>query len=190
MKNQVEMPDEKLIQFYLNNNHEAITTLTSLYKDRIYSTIYDTVKDKYAAEIIFRDVFMKIMNTLIAGKNPENTTFLQWATQVARQLCLEYNYKSELPAVCNDDCDGTSPINQPEFLPAKTYYDSHTRIRAMIHKLPDEQRQVMIMSHYAGNSFRDIATKMKCSVTSALDIMKYALTNLQKLMTEEGLALS
>lgn len=60
----------------------------------------------------------------------------------------------------------------------------------MIYRLPEGQREVIIMNHYAGTSFRDIAIKMKCSVTSALDTMKVALSNLRKLMVEEGMVLT
>ena len=190
MKNPTDMPDEKLIQFYLSNNPAAMATLTDLYKDRIYNTVYATVKDKYGAEIIFRNVLVRIMNTLIAGKNPENTTFLRWATEVAVQLCLEYNYKIKQDGGHAMFCNTGAPGNNSELVPEISYYDNHNRIRNMIYKLPDEQKEVMIMSHYAGTSFRDIAAKMKCSVTATLDVMKFALTNLRKLMTEEGLSLT
>jgi len=190
MKNPMEMPDEKLIQFYLSNNPVALATLTDLYKDRIYNTVYAAVKDKYAAEIIFREVFVRIMNNLIAGKNPEDTTFLRWAAEVAAQLCMEYNYKLKQGTAPAAHCTTGVAADQHEILPGKIYYDSHTRIRNMIYKLPEGQREVMIMSHYAGTSFRDIAAKMKCSVTTALDTMKHALTNLRQLMTDEGIALS
>jgi len=186
----MEMPDEKLLQFYLSNNPVALATLTDLYKDRIYNTVYAAVKDKYAAEIIFRDVFVRIMNNVIAGKNPEDTTFLRWASEVASQLCMEYNFKLNMNAAPAVHCNNDVVAAHPENLPGKIYYDSHTKIRNMINKLPQEQREVMILSHYAGTSFRDIAAKMKCSVTTALDTMKHALTNLRQLMTEEGIALS
>lgn len=189
MKCFAEMPDEKLIQFYLGNNPAAMASLTDLYKDRIYNTVYAAVKDKYAAEIIFRDVFVRIMNNLIAGKNPEGSTFLKWATEIADQVCMEYNFKIKGTAAHNDLCSGYMPPD--EYIhPEKMYYENHTRLRNMIYRLPKGQREVIIMNHYAGTSFRDIAIKMKCSVTSALDTMKIALANLRKLMVEEGMELT
>ena len=49
-----EMSDEKLLQFYLSGNTAALATLTDLYKDRIYTTIFGMVQDKHVAEDIFR----------------------------------------------------------------------------------------------------------------------------------------
>lgn len=190
MKYQTEMPDEKLIQFYLSNNPTALATLTDLYKDRIYNAIYITVKDKYAAEEIFRDVFVRIINNMMAGKNAEDGNFLQWAIQVAHQLCIEYNYKTHNVGVSNDLCDDSKvTVEIYEALPEKTYYDNHTKLRNMINRLPANQRELMILNHYAGVSFRDIAAKMKCSVTAALETMKFALNNLRELMTENEVVL-
>lgn len=190
MKYQTEMPDEKLIQFYLSNNPTALVTLTDLYKDRIYHVIYSTVKDKYAAEEIFRNVFVRIINNLMTGKNAEDGNFMEWTKQLAQQLCIEYNCKAHQGLMPGNICHTAEvPLQLQETLPEKTYYDSHTKLRTMISMLPDNQREVIILNHYAGMSFRDIATRMKCSVTTALEIMKTGLNNLRKLMTEHEVLL-
>jgi len=55
--------------------------------------------------------------------------------------------------------------------------------------LPDEQREVMVLNHYAGLSFKEISETMQCSLNSALDTMKFGLSNLRKLMTEKEIIL-
>jgi RNA polymerase sigma-70 factor (ECF subfamily) len=193
MKYQTEMPDEKLIQFYLSSNPAALATLTDLYKDRIYNAIYSMVPDKYAAEEIFRDVFNRIINNLMAGKNAEDGTFLQWAIQIAQQLCMEHNRKTKLAMtyeVDNQHGVQTAHHSSQIRVSGAMYYENHTRIRSMIDMLPDGQREVIVLNHYAGLSFRDIATRMKCSVTTALDTMKMGLSNLRKLMTEQEVLMS
>ena len=73
------MTDERLIQFYLNGDPNALATLVELYKDRIYRSIYSIVQDKYAAEEIFHEVFIRIIDNLMTGKTAEEGNFLQWA---------------------------------------------------------------------------------------------------------------
>jgi RNA polymerase sigma-70 factor (ECF subfamily) len=102
MNNHTEMSDEKLIQFYLNGNPHALATLVELYKDRIYCSIFNMVQDKYVAEEIFRDVFITIINNLLAGKTAENGDFLQWATQTAHHLCIEHTRKTKLAVIINN----------------------------------------------------------------------------------------
>ena len=55
--------------------------------------------------------------------------------------------------------------------------------------LPDEQREVMVLNHYAGLSFKEISETLHCSLNSALDTMKFGLNNLQKLMIEKEIVL-
>lgn len=196
MNNHTEMSDEKLIQFYLNGNPAALATLVELYKDRIYSSIFTMVQDKYVAEEIFRDVFITIINNLLAGKSAEQEDFLQWATKTANELCIEYTRKTKLAILVNDTDSSVKNVNKelvnfsvPVVAPHTSYYDSHGKIKNMIAMLPEEQREVIALSHYAGLSFREIAGIMKCSVTTALDTMKYGLHNLRKLMAEKEIVL-
>lgn len=194
MNNHAEMSDEKLIQFYLNGSPAALATLVELYKDRIYCSIFAMVQDKYVAEEIFSNVFITIINNLLAGKTAEQGDFLQWATQTANELCIDYTRKTKLAIVVNDTAvkNGETALvdfSVPVPLSHTSYYDSHGKIKNMIAMLPEEQREVIALNHYAGLSFREIAGIMKCSLTTALDTMKYGLNNLRKLMTEKEIIL-
>ena len=193
MNNHTEMSDEKLIQFYLNGNPAALATLVELYKDRIYCSIYTMVQDKYVAEEIFQNVFINIINNLMAGKMPGDDNFLQWAIQTAHQLCIEHTRNAKLAIIVNA-ADGAVADSAPNFtvpltLPAITYFESHSKIKDMIALLPDEQREVIALNHYAGLSFKEISDIMKCSLTAALDTMKFGLNNLRKQMNDTKMVL-
>jgi RNA polymerase sigma-70 factor (ECF subfamily) len=71
MNYQNSMPDEKLIRFYLSGDPNAMATLVELYKDRVYQYIYGIVQNKYAAEEIFQQVFISLINGMIAGRSAE-----------------------------------------------------------------------------------------------------------------------
>lgn len=185
------MTDEKLIQFYLNGDSNALATLVELYKDRIYRSIYSTVQDKYAAEEIFHEVFIRIINNLMAGKTAEEGNFLGWAIQIGNNLCIEYSRKSKTSVVM----DESIPIVKEHdfFIPLASnntnYYECHGKLKSMIDMLPDKQREVIVLNHYAGLSVKQIADRMKCSLNTALTTMKFGLNNLQKLMTEKEVIL-
>lgn len=185
----ISMPDEKLIQFYLNGDPNAMATLVELYKDRVYRSIYNIVQDRYAAEEIFQDVFICLINNMIAGKAAEEGNFLQWATRIAQQLCIEYKRKASQAIVLNATAEKVGFIVSA-VMPETNYHDNHGKIKSMIDMLPDTQREVMLLNHYCGLSFNEIAETMKCSVSMALDCMKLALNNLCKMMTEKTIALN
>jgi len=187
------MTDETLIQFYLNGNPNALATLVALYKDRIYRSIYMMVQDKYVAEEIFRDVFIKIIDYMMAGKSAEEGNFLKWAIGIAHDLCMEHSRKTKPAFVLSNnneiDTELAVDFSVAVLLPNTTYHQSHGKIKSMIDMLPDEQREVLVLNHYVGLSFKEIADRMKCSVTAALDTMKFALNNLRKLMNEKEVVL-
>lgn len=59
----------------------------------------------------------------------------------------------------------------------------------MVEMLPEKQREVVSLSHYAGMSFREIADRMQCSLTAVLDQMKNGLANLRTMMLEREIVL-
>ncbi|HPT04987.1 MAG TPA: sigma factor-like helix-turn-helix DNA-binding protein, partial [Bacteroidales bacterium] len=56
--------------------------------------------------------------------------------------------------------------------------------------LPEEQKQVLIMRHYADMSFKDIAEQTDVSINTALGRMRYALINLRKMIKEKEIILT
>ena len=59
----------------------------------------------------------------------------------------------------------------------------------MIELLPEEQREVIVLRHFADMSFKEIAEATNTSINTALGRMRYALINLRKMMLENQLAL-
>ena len=65
-----------------------------------------------------------------------------------------------------------------------------SRIRVLINELPDDQREVVLLRHYGGLSFKEIADQTDVSINTALGRMRYALINLRKLIQEKNLSLT
>ena len=63
-------------------------------------------------------------------------------------------------------------------------------VRNLIELLPEEQREVVMMRHYSGMSFKEIAEQTGVSINTALGRMRYALINLRRMIREKELILS
>jgi len=63
-------------------------------------------------------------------------------------------------------------------------------VRMMIGQLPEDQKEVVILRHYAGLSFKEIAEVTDVSINTALGRMRYALINLRKIMQENKINLT
>jgi RNA polymerase sigma factor (sigma-70 family) len=187
------LTDQQLIHLYMEGDADALATLIVRYKDKIYTSIYLLVKDKYLTEDIFQDVFIRIIDTLKGGRYTDEGKFLPWAMRIAHNMCVDHFRKvKRSPSIkTSDDRDIFEVLNFSEAGADQKIMDgqSHDRIRKMVDMLPEDQREVIILRHYADLSFKEIAELTKCSINTALGRMRYGLINLRKLMVEKQIAL-
>jgi RNA polymerase sigma factor (sigma-70 family) len=185
------IPDDQLIQYFLNNDAAALETLVYLNKDKIYKSIFAVVHDKYLADEIFQNVFICIINSLMAGKHVDEGKFLPWAKSIAHNMCIDHLRKIKYTPLLRAKNSGQHEIikfTQPEAVQTIMNHEQHDEIRKMIDMLPDEEREVIVLRHYADLSFKEIAEVMKCNISTALGRMRYALNNLHHIMKERKVA--
>src|SRR3954469_5239212 len=105
--------DNQLVQFFQDGNNDALEILVNRHKDKIFTSINILVKDKYLAEDLFQDVFIKIIDTLRANRYNEEGKFLPWAMRIAHNLCVDHFRKvKRTPAITtSDDRDIFEVIN-------------------------------------------------------------------------------
>jgi RNA polymerase sigma-70 factor (ECF subfamily) len=177
----------------MDGDLHALEALVIRHKDKLYTSILFLVKDKYLAEDIFQDVLIKIIDTIRGGRYTEEGKFLPWAIRIAHNLCVDHFRKvKRTPAIkTSDDRDIFEVLNfTEEGADAKMMKrQSHDRVRKMLELLPEDQREVIILRHYAELSFKEIAALTNCSINTALGRMRYGLINLRKMMVEKRIAL-
>ena len=193
MKCLSNLTDQQLVHLYVNGDAEALSALGTRYKDKIYTSIYLLVKDKYLAEDIFQDVFIRVIDTLKGGRYVDEGKFLPWAMRIAHNLCVDHFRKvKRTPTIkTSEDRDIFESLNFSEAGADQRMMNnqSHDKVRKMIDMLPEDQREVIILRHYADLSFKEISQLTNCSINTALGRMRYGLINLRKLMTEKQIAL-
>lgn len=187
------LTDQQLIHLYMEGDANALATIVLRYKDKIYTSIYLLVKDKYLSEDIFQDVFIRIIDTLKGGRYTDEGKFLPWAMRIAHNMCVDHFRKvKRTPTIkTSDDRDIFEVLNFSEAGADQKMMNgqSHDRVRKMVDMLPEDQREVIILRHYAELSFKEIADLTQCSINTALGRMRYGLINLRKMMTEKQIAL-
>ncbi len=185
--------DHELIQNFQDGDLNALETLVLRHKDKMYTSILFLVKDKYLAEDIFQDVLIKIIDTIRGGRYTEEGKFLPWAMRIAHNLCVDHFRKvKRTPSIkTSDDRDIFEVINFTEEGADEKMMtrQSHEKVRQMLDLLPEDQREVIILRHYADLSFKEIASLTNCSINTALGRMRYGLINLRKMMTQKKIAL-
>ncbi|MEO6232611.1 MAG: sigma-70 family RNA polymerase sigma factor [Ferruginibacter sp.] len=193
MKSLNLMSDHQLVSLYLAGNSDAFSTIVLRYKTKIYGSIYLLVKDKYLAEDMFQDVFIRVIDKLKNGHYTEEGKLLPWIMRIAHNMCLDHFRKvKRTPTIKNnDDVDIFDVLNfsEPSAEDRMMQKQSHERVRAMLDMLPEEQREIIVMRHYADLTFKEIATLKGISINTALGRMRYGLINLRKTMAEKQIVL-
>ncbi len=184
---------ELILSFQEEGNIGSFETLVNRYKEKVFTSILFFVKDSYLAEDLFQDVFIKIIDTLRNKRYAEEGKFLPWALRIAHNLCVDHFRKiKRTPAIrTSDDKDIFEVLQLTEEGPDSKLVrgQSHERVRRMLDLLPEEQREIIILRHYANMSFKEIAQITNCSINTALGRMRYGLINMRKMMLEKQIAL-
>lgn len=190
-----EISDQELINRYLSGNEASLEQLIHRHKSKVFSYILMVVKNKQHADDIFQDTFIKVIHTLKSGSYKEEGKFIQWVMRIAHNLVIDHFRKSRrIPLVESANGEGSVLDN------LRIYDDSiedriineqiHNDVRALIEYLPAEQRDVLMMRHYADMSFKDIAEQTDVSINTALGRMRYALINMRKMIEKKDIILS
>lgn len=185
--------DHELVHMYMAGEEAGLEELIRRHKSKIYTSIYMLVKDEYLAEDIFQDTFIKVINTLKAGKYNEEGKFLPWVLRIGHNLVIDYFRKDKrTPIITNGEGFDIFDVLgfYDESIEDKMIRDqTHQDLKAMIQLLPSEQKEVLIMRHYGDMSFKEIADITNVSINTALGRMRYALNNLRKMMETKELSL-
>jgi RNA polymerase sigma factor (sigma-70 family) len=188
----VQVSDSELVSLYTNGNDKAFGTLVQRYKSKVYTTIYLVVKDQYVAEDLMQDTFIKAIEVIREGRYNDEGKFLPWVLRIAHNLAID-NFRREkrYPNVVFED--GSSVFNTLDFAEDSIESlhikrESHEHLRDIIKRLPDQQREVLVMRHYEDMSFQEIAEATGVSINTALGRMRYALINLRKMMGKTAYA--
>jgi RNA polymerase sigma-70 factor (ECF subfamily) len=189
------LSDQDLVQAYIKGDQSAIEFLINRHRSKVFTYIILTIKNQQLAEDLFQETFIKVIQSLKAGKYRDNGKFLSWVIRIAHNLIIDHFRKEkQMNAISNDD-------SEVDLFNSKKLSDSNieeliidsqikSEIRILISELPDDQREVVLLRHYGGLSFKEIADQTDVSINTALGRMRYALINLRKLIQEKNLSLT
>ena len=188
----IQVSDAALLSAYIQGDDKAFETLVKRSKSKVYTTIYLIVKDRYVAEDLMQEAYIKAIDVMKSGRYNEEGKFLPWILRIAHNMAIDYFRKEKrYPTIVLED--GSKVFNSFEFAEdsvedMQLKADQVANVRELIKKLPDEQREVLVMRHYEDLSFQEIADQTGVSINTALGRMRYALINLRKMLNKQEIA--
>lgn len=190
-----KLSDNELVQSYLNGDFPSLEILINRYKNKVFTYIHITVKNHHLAEDIFQDTFIKVVRSLNMGKYTDNGKFVSWVMRIAHNLIIDHYRKEKNLNTLSNDASEIDLFNSSKFSDENVEdmiinEQILNEVRDLVEELPDDQRQVVVMRHYLGLSFKEIADQTGVSINTALGRMRYALINLRKIIISKGLILT
>lgn len=189
------LSDYELVKQFVDGKQSSIEILINRHKNKVYTYILLIVKNHQLAEDIFQDTFIKVIKSLLHGKYKDNGKFVSWVIRIAHNLIIDYFRKEkQINTFSNDDYESdifNSKKFSDENIEDELVQDQISKdVRSLIDELSEDQKQVILLRHYGGLSFKEIAEQTNVSINTALGRMRYALINLRKLIAEKNINLT
>lgn len=190
----IQIPDAVLVNNYIDGDENSLSILITRHQSKIYGYIYSKISDRDLTEDIFQETFFKVIHTLKSKKYySEEGKFLSWVLRIASNLIID-KFRNDKKAYFQRDTDDllifsrikdTSMTIENELIKKQVDVD----LKNIIQKLPHDQKEVILMRYYSDMSFKEIADITGVSVNTTLGRMRYAITNLRKVIEKNQIYL-
>ncbi|MCG8412330.1 MAG: sigma-70 family RNA polymerase sigma factor [Bacteroidales bacterium] len=190
-----KLTDHELVKQFVDGERSSFEILVNRHKDKVYTYILLMVKNEHLANDIFQETFIKVVKSLNVGKYQENGKFISWVIRIAHNLVIDHFRREKQMRMCSNDEYDCDLFNSQKFSDNTVEEDIISEqiksdVRKLVDYLPDEQKEVIVLRHFVGLSFKEIAEQTSVSINTALGRMRYALINLRRLIEEHQLNLT
>jgi RNA polymerase sigma-70 factor, ECF subfamily len=174
-----EAADEQLMQAVAGGDIEAFNELVHRYQGLAWKTAYRFLGDAMEAEDVAQEALLKILET--ASRYRPMATFRSYFYRVLTNLCIDSTRKkhptptSDIPEIADPSLSPTEALIEEE---------RRARIRTALDTLPPNQRAAMILRHYEGLSYAEIARILGVSPKAVEGLISRAGTSLQSRLSD------
>ena len=132
-------------------DEDAMRFLYLRYADNVYGYVCSIVRDEHEAEDVTQQIFAKLI-TALERYEPRSVPFSAWILRIAHNAAID-SMRSRRAVPCEE-------VRSPELEDASVARERAQDLQAAIAKLPEEQREVIVMRFVLGLSPREIAERI------------------------------
>ena len=194
LANQKSSVDEidDLVTYALNGDFVAFDKIVGLYKERLYSVIYNMTFNHEDAADLTQDTFVKAFRSL--SKFKRKSTFFTWLYRIGVNMTLTHLKKKRARKFFSFDQILSGEISNKEIASLSSKESSsvrktllnelHEKLNEALSKLSDKHRTIVVLFEIDGLSHKEIASIMKCTEGTVRSRLHYAKLQLQSLLGE------
>lgn len=152
-----------------------LETIYQEFREPLKAFISKRIHNEALAEDMVHDVFMKIHNRIESLKEPDKLP--AWIYQIARNSIIDSYRKRQMIGSAD-----LSHLEQNEMI--QTPDDLNTVVRSMIEKLPQQDKEILLLSDFDGIKQAEIAERFGISLSGAKSRVQRARKKLKELLLE------
>lgn len=149
-------PDDTLMTAALEGDRQSFRVLVSKWKGPMVNYFYQQLWNREQAEDLAQEVFVKVWNT--KRYNPQGQ-FSAWLFAIARRTLIDFKRKKH-PKMALGDHDALLQSVPDTGSPEQRVLQSERleTLTLALNKLPEDQRQLILMAKYEQLKYKDLAT--------------------------------
>lgn len=173
------IPEQELLTKAGQFDTRALTEIYDLYSPRLYRYAMRLLGDDCAAEDCVSETFSRFLKALQAGKGPRD--YLQaYLFRTAHNLVVDHYRRQPLTEELTDDLPNVEDTEN-----AADHNLSQNRVRAALHKLTEDQQQVVSLKFLEGWDNDAVAKALNKPVGAVKSLQHRALAQLQKILLDK-----
>ena len=170
----------------------AFDSIMLLYRERLYSVIYNMTFNHEDAADLSQEAFVKAFRSLKKFKG--KSSFFTWLYRIGVNLTLSHLKRKKTRRFLSFDQISEENGSGKEFDKFSSSESSsvrntllnelHEKLNEALLKLSDKHRTIVVLYEIDGLSHREIATIMKCTEGTVRSRLHYAKIQLQSLLSD------
>lgn len=179
-------PDQRiLIERLQRRDPQAMGDLYDRYGKLIYSIILRTVRSGATAEDLTQETFLRVWNR-IHTFSQDRGNLQGWLVTVARNRAFDYlrSQQSSIAMAASNLDDLERAGHFYTELDQSDRIAKQNAVATALNALPEEQREVIELTHYEGMTQTEIAEKLGKPLGTVKGLVRGALKKLRNSMTE------
>ena len=167
--------DDTLLIDYVEGDENALRILVERWERPVFAFLFRMLGSSEEAEDLCQDTFMKMIKA--ADRYQPDGKFQSWLFRIAgnqaRSRLRRRNILRWLPLSSDHD---TTPTPEPNALNAMAAQEELQMVQEAIARLPERQRQALVLKQYQELSYQEIADAMDITVSSVQMLLHRAMS--------------
>jgi len=177
-----DISDEDLVKRFKAGDVVALDAIVQRYQDRVFRLASVWLFDPQLAADAAQEVFLRSYKGL-GGFRFGSTTYT-WIYRVTKNVCHEFNRKRRIESL---DTEPVDPGKAPEGEVVQA--DALRRVRELVARLPERQRDVFLLRVFEEFSVRETAQALNCREGTVKTLLHRASRKLKLDMESMGVNL-